>query len=590
MNSVQCLQAIVLAEMIFGAVWPTVHAAEARQDEPNRSSEKVAVDGELTEPVWQRAVVSRNFSFPWSQRAAPATEFRAFADAERLHFAFDVSDDDVVVEKDFAGESTLDREDRVEIFFARDAALECYFCLEIDPLGRVHDYAASYYRKFDSSWACAGLQAAGKIRPGGYTVEGSIPLKTLGELMGRAVAAGTSLRLGIFRAEFRRGARGDADDNWLSWIKPAAAKPDFHVPSAFADWRVPELAPTPVAAFTTRGVVLVPEDLSLADWPERAAKAGLTTVALHHGASPRAIVDFIASPPGSNFLVKCSRLGLQVEYELHAMRELLPRALFATDPALFRMNERGERTPDANLCVHSSRATEIVASNALRLARQLKPTTGRYFFWGDDGQPWCRCPQCREFSDSDQALLLENHLVGELRRFDPRAQLAHLAYANTLAPPKRVKPEPGVFLEFAPIGRRYDTPYAQQTGPEAKDGLKLLEDNLRLFPTETAQVLEYWLDVSRFSQWKRPAVKLPWRRDVLEADAQTYARLGLRHVTTFAVWIDADYVKRFGEPDAIQGYGEILRRRTAIQDKDAAAVTGAAANRRAAPRRGRRRA
>ena len=77
-----------------------------------------------------------------------------------------------------------------------------------------------------------------------------------------------------------------------------------------------------------------------------------------------------------------------------------------------------------------------------------------------------------------------------------------------------------------------------------------------------AIVLEYWLDVSRFSQWKRPGAKLPWRRDVLEADAQTYARLGLRHVTTFAVWIDADYVKRFGEPSAIQEYGETLRQQS----------------------------
>src|SRR6185295_1059455 len=112
---------------------------------------------------WQRAEVLRAFSFPWSGRAAPATEFRAFADAERLYFAFDVTDDDVVVEKEFTGESTLDREDRVEIFFVRDPALERYFCLEIDPLGRVHDYTASYYRKFDSSWACVGLQTVGKI-------------------------------------------------------------------------------------------------------------------------------------------------------------------------------------------------------------------------------------------------------------------------------------------------------------------------------------------------------------------------------------------------------------------------------------------
>ena len=575
MNQLQYLQAIVLAAIIFGAVWPTVRAADTRQVADNRSPEKteVRIDGDLTEPVWQRAEVLRAISFPWSKRAAPGTELRAFADAGRFYFAFDVSDDHVVVEKDFAGEPTVDKEDRVEIFFARDVELERYFCLEIDPLGRVHDYTASHYRKFDSSWNCAGLRAAGSVRPGGYTVEASLPLKTLSEIMQRPVAAGGSLRLGIFRAEFRSGALGNADDNWLSWIQPDAAKPDFHVPSAFADWRVPGMPSATETAFDTRGVVLVPEDLSLADWPERAAQAGLTTIGLHHGNSPKAVVDFIESPAGRDFLARCARLGLQVEYELHAMSALLPRSLFATEPGLFRTNDKGERTPDANLCVHSPRALEIVATNALRLAARLKPTTGRYFFWGDDGQPWCCCAKCREFSDSDQGLLLDNHLMGELRKLDPRAQLAHLAYANTLAPPKRVKPEPGVFLEFAPIHRHYVVPFTQQTGPEARDTLKLLEENLRVFPADTAQALEYWLDVSRFSQWKRPAVDLPWRRDVLEADARTYARLGLQHVTTFAVWIDADYVKRFGEPGAIQEYGETLRRQPAMKSGTAEAAS-----------------
>lgn len=30
-------------------------------------------------------------------------------------------------------------------------------------------------------------------------------------------------------------------------------------------------------------------------------------------------------------------------------------------------------------------------------------------------------------------------------------------------------------------------------------------------------------------------------------------------MTTFAVWIDADYLKRFGEPAAMKKYGEALR-------------------------------
>jgi hypothetical protein len=311
--------------------------------------------------------------------------------------------------------------------------------------------------------------------------------------------------------------------------------------------------------FRTRGVVLLPEDLSLTDWPERAARAGLTTIGLHHGVSPKVVLDWVQSPPGSDFLRRCQRLGLQVEYELHAMRELLPRECFAAQRELFRMNDQGQRTADANCCVHSAAALEVIAQNATQLARQLRPTTGRYFLWGDDGRPWCRCPQCRGYSDSEQALILENHLASALRQIHPRAQLAHLAYVNTLPPPKRVQPAAGVFLEFAPIKRRYDVPYAQQTGPGADDALALLEANLQVFPRATAQVLEYWLDVSRFSGWKRPAVRLPWNREVLAADARTYAGLGVRHVTTFAAWVDADYVRRFGEPAFIAEYGDGLR-------------------------------
>jgi hypothetical protein len=310
--------------------------------------------------------------------------------------------------------------------------------------------------------------------------------------------------------------------------------------------------------FKTRGVVITPEDVTLGDWPERAKKAGLTTIALHP--FPGKVLNFVPTDEGARFLERCRALGLQIEYELHAMRELLPRELFARDQELFRMDEQGHRVVDANLCVHSSRALETAAASALRFAGGLRPSTGRYFFWGDDGQPWCRCPKCRELTDSDQALIFENHLIRALRRLDPGASLAHLAYANTLAPPRVVKPEPGIFLEYAPIKRRYDLPYEKQTEARQPDALSSLDANLEVFPAATAQVLEYWLDVSRFSGWRRPAVKLPWRRDVLEADLSTYAARGIRHVTSFAVYVDADYRRRHGEPGFLGEYGESLRR------------------------------
>jgi hypothetical protein len=311
------------------------------------------------------------------------------------------------------------------------------------------------------------------------------------------------------------------------------------------------------SALETRGVVLTPDDLSLADWPERAARAGLTTIALHP--FPGAVITFVESAPGRDFLERCSRLGVGVEYELHAMRELLPREEFARTPEAFRMNERGERSDDANLCVHSSRALEIASAHATRIAAKLKPASSRYFFWGDDGGPWCRCHLCREYPDSDQALLFENHLLETLRRLDPKARLAHLAYAGTMPAPARVKPRPGIFLEFAPIHRTYDKPYSEQAAAGDMDSLRYLDANLRVFPAHSAQVLEYWLDSSRFSNWRRPAVRVPWRREIVAADAEMYARRGIRHITSFAVYIDAEYVRRYGEPAEIQEYGDILR-------------------------------
>ena len=318
-------------------------------------------------------------------------------------------------------------------------------------------------------------------------------------------------------------------------------------------------AVAPASTFTTRGVVLVPEDLTLGDWPQRVKQASLSTIGIH-GNSPKTVASWVQSDAGQRFLAECRRWDIEVEYELHAMTELLPRNLFKKKPELFRMNDKGERTPDANCCVHSQQGLEIIAQTAVEIAKVLHPTTGRYFYWGDDGQPWCLCRKCRGLSPSEQSLVVENRILHALRNLDAKAQIAHLAYANSLQPPKQIKPSRGVFLEYAPIHRRYDIPYSKQE-PNKQDGLDALDANLEVFPRDTAQALEYWLDVSRFSHWKRPAVKLPWKREVFLADVEAYRKRGIHHITTFAVWVDANYKERFGNLRFIAEYGEGLSSR-----------------------------
>ena len=187
-------------------------------------------------------IVIRDFSYPWEDRVPPRTEFEAALAGDRFEFRFDVVDRTPVVSADWRGESTLDAEDRVEIFFAADPALERYYCIEIDPLGRVHDYAASSYRKFDSGWNCQGLMIRSHPTADGYRIDGSIPVATLESLLKVPVGHGTTLRIGVFRADFYGtgpAAHGEVADNWISWVRPATMSPDFHVPSAFREVRLP---------------------------------------------------------------------------------------------------------------------------------------------------------------------------------------------------------------------------------------------------------------------------------------------------------------------------------------------------------------
>jgi hypothetical protein len=315
--------------------------------------------------------------------------------------------------------------------------------------------------------------------------------------------------------------------------------------------------------FAGRGIVLAPSDVATWNWPQKAKAAGLNTVALH--GPPNDVVAFLGTDPGTAFLRACAALDLQVEYELHAARELLPREWFARDPAMFRMDKHGERVPDWNLCVHSERALSVARENAVAYAKVLRPTSGRYFFWIDDGRPMCRCPQCRELSESDQALILENSLLDALRQVDPRATLAHLVYLNTLDAPSAIQPRPGIFVEYAPIERCHDIPFGQRAAsadrpgaPTHGDQLDALDANLEVFGREGVQVLEYWLDVSRFSRWKREnLIALPWDREVFVHDLNTYAARGIRSVTSFGVWIDGEYVRWFGEPP-IHEYGAAM--------------------------------
>ena len=205
---------------------------EARRLGPGQS---ISIDGRGGDPGWQSANVLTGFCFPWTKRTPPLTEFRALWNEQHLYFRFDVTDADVVLGE---GANAMDKvigSDRVELFFSTGPKLNPYYGIEIDPRGEVLDYEAIFYRQMNCDWSCDGLVAATSLSEVGYIVEAIIPIASFRKL-GCLHRDDTSdyLLAGLFRAEFSHASlSGPVIEDWISWIDPQVASPDFHVPSSF---------------------------------------------------------------------------------------------------------------------------------------------------------------------------------------------------------------------------------------------------------------------------------------------------------------------------------------------------------------------
>ncbi|MGN0191875.1 MAG: DUF4838 domain-containing protein, partial [Candidatus Cryptobacteroides sp.] len=179
--------------------------------------------------------------------------------------------------------------------------------------------------------------------------------------------------------------------------------------------------------FRMRGLVLGWTEVSnpsVIDYVNIAKENGINTFSIY--GAPRTTQIW------ADFQKKCADAGIALEYEEHMMSFLLPRDLFDTHPEYFRMDENGNRTNDANGCPSSAGALEQVRLNAREIGLNYEPTNDKYYFWLDDGGDVCHCPQCRNLSASDQALIFENEVIKSLKTINPKAKLAHLCYHNTL--------------------------------------------------------------------------------------------------------------------------------------------------------------
>ncbi len=314
----------------------------------------------------------------------------------------------------------------------------------------------------------------------------------------------------------------------------------------------------------SRGVVILYEDLT-EHWVEWAKEAKLTNIGIHkiapsgqHGFLQE-LLNQLDALKGRKILNMLESAGIQIEYELHSLEWLLPRNLIDKDKELFRENDKGERRNDSNFCPSNPNAKEIISENAYKLAKQLKQSGHNYFLWPDDAaNAACHCEKCRAngYGGAELGMIFSNAVAEGIRAYDSKAMEAYIAYADAKVMPK-IMPKDNVFLEFAPMDRDHTKPMNDPSEERGAAYIRLLKDLLEIFPAGTTHILEYWMDNAMFSDCKKPPVKLPFYKDVAESDVAMYTSFGVKHIKTFASYLDDEYYNLYGNPP-MKEYGDIL--------------------------------
>jgi hypothetical protein len=291
------------------------------------------------------------------------------------------------------------------------------------------------------------------------------------------------------------------------------------IPRARVDWgKSVDISESPT--FPKRILFYWPHHYTrIEDWIDFSAKTRLNRIAFHYTWPARDW--YIGLRP--RILPELKKRGLEIEVAGHFLSSFLPRTLFKDHPEWFRLNQNGQRTNDFNLNPFSAEAMDYLASGVVKQFSQM-PEANLIHLWADDieGGGWSHEPGKEDYTASDQALLVTNHLVRRLRESLPKANLAFLAYHDTVFPPRIVKPEPGVIYLYAPRERCYGHALDDALCPLNVKYARALEQALPSFGSANAEVFEYYVDQILYENLTNPP--LP---DVMSVDARYFQSLGI---------------------------------------------------------------
>ena len=196
-------------------------------------SNHLVINGKVDYPLWDKAAVLKDFISPWHVEDVEDIEFRALHDDENLYVSYRVNDASLHIDTTNDSKKSVDNSDRVELFLRSDKHLDPYYCLEIDPLGRVQDFIARANRQFDYTWDWPkeDISIKSEITATCFTVEVSISIASLKKF--KLLQKDGIIEAGIYRAKYHQQSNGQFQPTWITWIDPQTETPNFHTASSF---------------------------------------------------------------------------------------------------------------------------------------------------------------------------------------------------------------------------------------------------------------------------------------------------------------------------------------------------------------------
>lgn len=307
-----------------------------------------------------------------------------------------------------------------------------------------------------------------------------------------------------------------------------------------------------------KGIVIIYNDFSI-DFLEILKKVNIKSIGLHslyQFGGVKSYLEWLNTKETQDLIAKFENEGFSFTHFLHAVDYLLPRDLYQDHPDWFRENEKGQRTNDWNLCPSNKQALSYLENSSFDLAKKLKQKNHYYHLWLDDSiNSFCHCEKCQNISPFDQNMIVVKSILKGLKKYDQEAMLSFLAYQDSFGIPK-IKPPKDIFLEFAPINRNHNK--SIDSDDENNVNNRKVFDGLAMLFTNNIHILEYYLDVSYFCNWKKEDAKqLTINKDVLQKDLLYYKSKGATSIYSFAGFVDKSWIDKYGD-EQLQEYSLLV--------------------------------